>query len=53
MDGSGLPQDNNESLLKLWKGAISTIHPVDGTASYTAPNLVSTLTALMNTFSPP
>ena len=51
-DGSGFPADNNESLLKLWTGAISTIHPVDGSPGYTAQGLVSTLTSLMTTFQP-
>ena len=52
VDGSGFPSDNNESLLKLWNGTISTIHPIDGSPGYTAQGLVSTLTSLMNTFQP-
>ena len=52
VDGSGFPADNNESLLKLWTGAIGTIHPIDSSPGYTAQGLVSTLTSLMTTFQP-
>jgi LmbE family N-acetylglucosaminyl deacetylase len=51
-DGSGFASDNYQSLLKLWTGLISTMNPVDGSPSYTAQDLVATLTALMNKFQP-
>ncbi|HET7529871.1 MAG TPA: PKD domain-containing protein, partial [Mycobacteriales bacterium] len=51
-DGSGFASNNWESLLKLWNGAIPSMHPVDGTAPYTATGLVDALTSLMTTFQP-
>ena len=51
-DGSGFASDNFESLMKLWQGTITTMHPVDGSASYTKASLTSTLAALINQFKP-
>ena len=51
-DGSGFAADNFESLMKLWQGSITTMHPVDGSASYTKASLTSTLAALVNQFQP-
>lgn len=45
--GSGFSRYGYESLQKLWTGAISRMHPVDGSAAYTAPGLTRTLVALM------
>ena len=52
LDGSGFSSTNHESLQKLWTGAISTIHAIDGSSSYTKATLTSTLTSLMSSFQP-
>lgn len=50
--GGGFPAEGNESLLKLWTGAIASIHTVDGKDSYTKASLISTLAAVMDTYQP-
>ena len=50
VDGGGFSSTNDESLQRLWTGAISTIHAIDGSSSYTKSTLVSTLTAMMSAF---
>jgi LmbE family N-acetylglucosaminyl deacetylase len=50
--GGGFQAYGYESLRKLWDGSISTMHVVDGTSSYTRPDLTSTLTTLMTAFQP-
>jgi LmbE family N-acetylglucosaminyl deacetylase len=51
-DGSGFPSTNNQSLQKLYTGSINQINAIDGSTSYTKPQLISTLTQLMQQFSP-
>lgn len=51
-DGTGFSSTNHESLGKLWKGKISTIHAIDGSSSYTKETLISTLASLMASFQP-
>ena len=50
--GSGMMVHHHESLMRLWRGDIPTIHAVDGTASYSAASLRHTLTTLMSAFQP-
>ena len=50
--GSGMMIHHHESLMRLWRGDILTIHAVDGTASYSAASLRHALTTLMSTFQP-
>jgi LmbE family N-acetylglucosaminyl deacetylase len=50
VDGGGFSSTHFESLEGLWTGAISTIHAIDGSSSYTKSTLVSTLTAMMSAF---
>ncbi|WP_326682097.1 ricin-type beta-trefoil lectin domain protein [Streptomyces sp. NBC_01237] len=45
-DGRGYPGYSHQSLLKLFRGEIRTIRPVDRTQSYTERQLVDSLTAL-------
>lgn len=45
-DGSGNARYSHQSLLKLFRGEIRTIQPVDGTRSYTERQLVDSLTVL-------
>jgi LmbE family N-acetylglucosaminyl deacetylase len=52
VDGSGFNCYGEESLQKLWTGEINTIHPVDGSQSYTSQDLTATLTALMTAIHP-
>jgi len=52
VDGSGFPNNNYESLQKIWQGTITEIHTVDGSSSYTKQDLVDTLAALMNNYQP-
>lgn len=52
IDGSGQPTHDFESLQKLDTGAISTIHEIDNSSSYTKTTLVGTLLTLMNTYKP-
>jgi LmbE family N-acetylglucosaminyl deacetylase len=51
-NGQGYASTNYESLQKLWTGAISIIHAVDGSSSYSKTTLISTLTRLMISFQP-
>jgi LmbE family N-acetylglucosaminyl deacetylase len=50
--GEGFPTTGNESLQKLWSGTISTIHPVDGSTSYTKASLTTALTHMMHDYQP-
>ena len=52
MAGGGYPNNDNESLQKLWTGAIASIQPVDDSAPYTARGLVDSLAALMTVLQP-
>ncbi|MFI6859535.1 ricin-type beta-trefoil lectin domain protein [Streptomyces sp. NPDC050421] len=45
-DGSGTATYSHQSLLKLFRGEIRTMRPVDGTRSYTEQQLIDTLTVL-------
>src|SRR5207248_398797 len=51
-NGQGYSSTNYESLQKLWTGAISTIHTVDGSSSYSKATLINTLIRLMVSFQP-
>ncbi|KAL3468949.1 hypothetical protein BJX99DRAFT_268871 [Aspergillus californicus] len=54
-DGAGFPATGQQSLEKLWKGAISSIGTVNQDISgttYTASDLVTTLTYIIDAFSP-
>ncbi|MFF3172541.1 ricin-type beta-trefoil lectin domain protein [Streptomyces sp. NPDC057900] len=44
--GIGYPRYGHQSLLKLFRGEIASIRPVDGSPGYTEPHLVAVLTAL-------
>lgn len=50
--GSGYRRHGHQSLKKLWDGALPVVSAVDGSASYTATQLTSALTELMNHFRP-
>lgn len=50
--GGGSTTYDHQSLLKLLRGQISTITAVDGTASYSEQDLVTTLTALIELYHP-
>ena len=50
--GTGMIVHHHESLMKLWKGSIRSIHAVDRSAAYTGAALRHTLTALMTGFQP-
>ena len=52
LSGSGFSMYGNESLQKLVQGTISSIHAVDGSATYSQAALVQTLTALMGAEAP-
>ncbi len=45
--GVGSPQYSQQSLLKLFRGQIASMRPVDGTRSFTAANLTSVLSELL------
>ncbi|WP_406457856.1 PIG-L family deacetylase [Streptomyces sp. NBC_00876] len=45
-DGSGTPTYSHQSLLRLFRGEIRTIQPVDSTRSYTEQQLIDTLSVL-------
>lgn len=51
-DGSGSDTYNNQSILKLWNGTLSSVTPVDGRAAYTKAQLKSVLVTLMNEMRP-
>ena len=50
--GAGFSSSNYESLLKLYAGAIGTIHTVDKQSSYSKSDLISALYQLMDYYSP-
>ena len=50
--GTGYARNGNESLQKLWTGAISRLHAVDGSTSYTKASLQETVTGLMASVRP-
>jgi PKD repeat protein/LmbE family N-acetylglucosaminyl deacetylase len=52
LDGSGFATYGNESLQKLWTGAIADMHAVDGTSSYTKTGLISALAQLLTAYQP-
>ncbi|PYI31668.1 F5/8 type C domain protein [Aspergillus indologenus CBS 114.80] len=53
MDGTGWAADHNDSLQKLWDGAIDHITTVDGSGTtYTRDELIHTLTSLIDDFQP-
>ncbi|MEU1371601.1 PIG-L family deacetylase [Streptomyces sp. NPDC005803] len=45
-DGGGYPQHSHQSILKLSRGEIASIRPVDSSRAYTERQLVDTLTTL-------
>ncbi|KAL2871415.1 GlcNAc-PI de-N-acetylase-domain-containing protein [Aspergillus lucknowensis] len=52
-DGSGFAATGNESLEKLWKGAIGTINTVDESGiSYTREELISALASVIDRYGP-
>lgn len=51
-NGGGTSRYNGQSILKLWDGRISSIRPVDGSATYTKAQLQSTLNRLIANFQP-
>lgn len=50
--GHGFPATGSESLAKLWSGKIPSMHPVDGSRSYSRSELVEVLVDLMEDFLP-
>ena len=50
--GTGSIVHHDESLMRLWNGTITSIHAVDGSATYTGASLRDTLTELMTAFAP-
>ncbi|OGM25932.1 hypothetical protein A2627_02290 [Candidatus Woesebacteria bacterium RIFCSPHIGHO2_01_FULL_39_28] len=52
VNGSGFPNNNNESLQKIWQSGITTIHPVDGSSSYTKQDIINSLTFIINIYQP-
>jgi LmbE family N-acetylglucosaminyl deacetylase len=50
--GTGMIVHNHESLMRLWQGSITSIHAVDGSATYTGTSLRQTLSVLMTDFQP-
>ncbi|MFI9235571.1 ricin-type beta-trefoil lectin domain protein [Streptomyces sp. NPDC053079] len=51
-DGSGSTEYGNQSLLKLFRGTIDTVNPVDGTAGYSEQDVLTTLTTLIELYHP-
>jgi hypothetical protein len=51
-NGNGTSRYNGQSILKLWDGRISTIRPVDGSATYSKAQLQSVLNRLVANFQP-
>ncbi|TQS89594.1 hypothetical protein EU811_20060 [Arthrobacter sp. TS-15] len=51
-NGNGSSRYNGQSILKLWDGRISTIRPVDGSATYTKAQLQSVLNRLVANYKP-
>jgi LmbE family N-acetylglucosaminyl deacetylase len=50
--GDGTPTYGNQSLWKLWSGAIPSISADDGSATYSRQGLIDALGALINEFKP-
>ena len=50
--GQGFPASDDESLAKLYDGAISTVRTVDGQSHYTYDELVHSLVAFMSAYRP-
>jgi LmbE family N-acetylglucosaminyl deacetylase len=50
--GTGMYIHHHESLMRLWQGVIPSISAVDGSTSYTAATLTSTLATLTKDFAP-
>lgn len=50
--GAGFAAYGGQSLQKLWQSTISSMRAVDGSATYTRTDLVTTLAALMTRFRP-
>jgi LmbE family N-acetylglucosaminyl deacetylase len=51
VDGDGYADTNDESLMKLWTGAIPTVQSADGDV-YTTSELVSTLAKIISKYAP-
>ena len=52
LHGQGFATSGYESLAKLWRDEIPTLHAVDGESSYTKSQLVDALFTLMNIYQP-
>ncbi|KAL3444363.1 putative deacetylase LmbE-like domain-containing protein [Aspergillus insuetus] len=53
IDGNGFPATGQESLEKLWKGAIARIRTVDESGTtYSKQELINTLTQIINDYAP-
>jgi hypothetical protein len=52
LQGQGFDVTGNESLQKLWEGAIPSIHTISGSGSYTKDELLKALISLMVGFGP-
>ena len=50
--GTGMQVHDHESLMRLWQGLIPSITAVDGSSTYTAADLTTTLGALVDAFAP-
>ena len=50
--GTGMAVHDHESLMRLWQGLIPSITAVDGSSTYTADTLTTTLTTLVDGFRP-
>ena len=51
-NGAGFSANSNQSLAKLWYKTISTINPIDGSASYTKQQLLDVFHRIMASFLP-
>jgi LmbE family N-acetylglucosaminyl deacetylase len=52
IQGQGFDVTGNESLQKLWEGAVPSIHTISGSGSYTKDGLLKALVSLMVGFGP-
>jgi LmbE family N-acetylglucosaminyl deacetylase len=50
--GTGMRMHDHESLMRVWQGLIPSITAVDGSTTYTAATLTSTLATLITDFAP-
>ena len=51
-DGTGTSMYDYQNLMQLWQGTESTITAVDDSTSYSLPDLIDTLAAMMSSFQP-